>query len=154
MLDFPPGGFSTFEEVCTDLLVLPKLIPSELEVVPAVHIVPVAFGGDVAASACGLGCGVCVGFAEDIAGTSPPKEIELPPPGGRITLQKEVHWTDMKGVYQVKLKFVDTYDSIMTLVIHVHSFMLISRYRVYHSPGCRLLGLIEALIIKTVRHDD
>ena len=96
MLDFPPGGFSTFEEVCTDLLVLPKLIPSELEGVPVVvRVVPVAFGGDVAACrACGLGCRVCgggLGFADGFAGTSPPKEIELPPPGGRITLQKEVH---------------------------------------------------------------
>lgn len=92
MLDFPPGGFSTFEEVCTDLSVLPKLIPSELEWVPVVHVVPVAVGGAVAASVCGLGCGVCVlGFAGGAAGTSPPKEIELPPPGGRITLQKEVH---------------------------------------------------------------
>ena len=59
MFDFPPGGFKTFDEVCTDLLVLPALMLS-LPVEQGVPTVRVALNdgccGDVAAvCVCGLG---------------------------------------------------------------------------------------------------
>lgn len=50
----------------------------------------------------------------------------------------------------MKLKFVDTYHSHIDEAkrTHIHAHLTL-----YHSPGCRLLGFIEALIVKTVRHD-
>ena len=48
-------------------------------------------------------------------------------------------------------------NTVVVLVIHVKEAkrtLIHAHLTLYHSPGCRLLGFIEALIVKTVRHDD
>lgn len=90
ILVFPPGGFNTFDEVCTALLAFPALMSEALD------------GWQlVLGCCCNCGDGTCglvsctwgLGFAVFLVvgaggGASEPNEIELPPPGGRITLQR------------------------------------------------------------------
>ena len=131
MLVFPPGGFNTFDEVCTVLLVLPALM-SLTEVSLALDgwlpVLGCCRCGDGGVGTCGLvSCTWGLGFAVFLVvggGASEPNEIELPPPGGRITLR--TRYTMHNNANAIKWNL--------------------------NSPRRWSLGLVQSLVVHSIRH--